>query len=73
MKTGRILLDFISPAWYNGAVMNEVELTVKVTTEQLYQILSELSDIDTVKLVKRLIPDLSDVYIDELERFIESL
>lgn len=53
--------------------MNELELTVLVTPEKLYEILSDLSDADTVKLMKRLIPDLAENYIDELETFIENL
>ena len=53
--------------------MNEVELTVIVTMDRIYDILSDLSDADTVNLIKRLIPDLAENHIDDLETFIENL
>lgn len=53
--------------------MDEVELTVIVTMDRIYDILSDLSDADTVKLIKRLIPDLAENHIDDLEHFIENL
>lgn len=53
--------------------MDEVELTVIVTMDRIYDILSDLNDADTVRLIKRLIPDLSESCIDDLETFIENL
>jgi hypothetical protein len=53
--------------------MNEVEVTVKISMDRIYEILSDLSDAQTVALIKKLIPDLGDSYIDELENFIGNL
>lgn len=53
--------------------MSEVEITVKINTDRIYDILSELTDAQTVALIKRLIPDLGESYIDELESFIGRL
>lgn len=53
--------------------MSEVEIRVRIDTDRIYDILSELTDAQTVAIIKKLVPDLGEVYIDELENFIEGL